>query len=68
MNHAASSLPHAPDPHPKPRERAPSAPCRDRATPASTPIARFCTRLDAAFDSLRDEAAPSRHPAFARAL
>lgn len=30
MNHAASSLPHAPDPHPKPRERAVGAVSRPR--------------------------------------
>ncbi|AJY29730.1 cysteine dioxygenase type I family protein [Burkholderia thailandensis 34] len=68
MDHAASPVPHVQDTHPRPRERAPTALCRDLAAPAPTAIARFCARLDAAFGALAHESAPSRHPAFAREL
>ncbi|MDN7675076.1 cysteine dioxygenase family protein [Burkholderia oklahomensis] len=68
MNHAASLIPQAPDApsNQRERERATSAPRRALAAP--TPIERFCARIDAAFDALANESAPSRHPAFAREL
>ncbi|KVE36660.1 cysteine dioxygenase family protein [Burkholderia sp. TSV86] len=46
-----------------------SEPLREPATAAApSPLERLCARIDAAFDSLTHEAAPSHHPAFAQAV